>query len=382
MFVLTDKLYCVGCGACTAACPKGCISMRFDNEGFLYPYIDADECVECGACGAVCPVYAPYTADGQPEAFTAADRDNDIKRRSSSGGIFFRLAERFIDEGGVVVGAAMTPDNRGVKHIPVYNIEDIGAVLRSKYVQSSTEEAYAEVLQALDAGKKVLYCSTPCQVAGLKKLTDSDRLYTVDFICHGVPSPKAWRKYIEARKSEAGAPVSDVNFRDKRYGWQMYSMSIGFADGGTYTGTKDEDSFLRAFRKDICLRPSCHECRFKTISRVSDITLGDNWAAPAGNTYAEAMGSSVVFTHTEKGVVLFEAACGDKADIKKADASELAAHNAAMIKSAPAHARRNEFFELLDELTFDEAVRRTTGQLKFSERLKIFLKKFVLSRKF
>lgn len=243
MIHITDKQDCCGCNSCVQCCPKSCITMCEDEEGFLYPEVDENVCVDCGLCEKVCPVLH-QAEDRKPLAvYAAKNKNEEIRRQSSSGGVFTALAEEVIKDGGVVFGARFD-EHWEVKHDYTETVEGLSIFRGSKYVQSRIEDCYQKVEQFLRAGRKVLFSGTPCQVAGLKLFLRKEYNYllTVDFICHGVPSPGVWREYLkEETARECGrknsvlshpdikdqdALIESILFRDKCLGWKKYSFAL------------------------------------------------------------------------------------------------------------------------------------------------------------
>ncbi|MCC8015047.1 MAG: Coenzyme F420 hydrogenase/dehydrogenase, beta subunit C-terminal domain [Eubacterium sp.] len=234
-------------------------------------------------------------------AYAAVNKNDNIRERSSSGAVFYELAERIIKNGGIVYGAKFN-ENWSVVHGHTDSAEGLYDFLGSKYVQSSMADEYKDAERNLKAGRIVLFSGTPCQIEGLKYYLgkEYEKLLTVDFICHGVPSPFVWKKYLtEAAK---GREVTSVSFRDKTEGWIHFSLRIDFKDGSRYRQTQQEDLFMKGFLQDIYLRPSCYQCRFKTIERNSDITLADYWGV---NVVLPEMfddkGTSVILIHSKCG---------------------------------------------------------------------------------
>ena len=238
MIEIKDKKDCCGCQACVTVCTKHCIAMQADNEGFLYPIVDKSACTNCGLCEKVCPVINQSEPHKPLKVYAAKNKNEDIRRQSSSGGIFTLLAEKVINEGGVVFGARFN-ENWNVVHSWTDTKEGIAALRGSKYVQSTIGNTYNEAREFLKQGRKVLFSGTPCQIAGLKKFLrkEYNNLLTVDVVCHGVPSPLVWRKYLEEVREniraerEAGKNtvsfslndlpvITGISFRDKTHGWK------------------------------------------------------------------------------------------------------------------------------------------------------------------
>lgn len=339
MIEIQDKHNCCGCGACVQICPKGCISLAEDNEGFLYPFVDKSICVDCGLCERVCPVLQ-QTAPRRPlHVYAAINPNENIRMQSSSGGIFTMLAENVIEAGGVVFGARFD-EKWEVVHDYTETKEGLAAFRGSKYVQSQIGNSYQQAKQFLQAGRKVLFSGTPCQVAGLKRFLrkEYENLWTIDVVCHGVPSPLVWRRYLDefilrpkgaagkntVLSSLKGNPVlTGLNFRDKQMGWKKYGfvalgMSADKADQNSVSSlngqdkmllheTLDKNLFMQVFLKNLCLRPSCADCPAKSGKSGSDITIADFWGI---NRYLpdwdDDKGTSLVLINSEKGMAYFE----------------------------------------------------------------------------
>ena len=287
MIIIEDKHKCCGCGACAAVCPHGCISMREDGEGFLYPYVDEGLCVDCGLCEAVCPELTVVKPSMRRfcQTIVARNNDDEIRMSSSSGGVFTLLAESVLNRGGVVFGAGYAGD-LSVHHTYTECVEGLAAFRGSKYVQSVIGGTYAEAGHFLTAGREVLFSGTPCQIAGLRAYLrkEYDNLLCVEVVCHGVPSHKVLMQYLSENFS--GVKLTEVDFRNKRSGWRNYSVVVkGCADvAGEEVRVNEkmpyrDNPFMRGFLKDIYLRPSCYECPFKDFASGADITLGDCWGA-------------------------------------------------------------------------------------------------------
>lgn len=277
MISITDKHNCCGCFACASACPKQCISMVFDREGFLYPKIEKELCIECDICSTVCNVVSPMSSKEPIRVLAAINKDEEIRRKSSSGGVFYSLAESFIKNGGVVFGARFD-ENWQVVIDYSEDLEGIKAFMGSKYVQARIDYAYKNARHFLEKGRRVLFSGTPCQVAGLHKYLREqyDNLITVDFVCHGTPSPGIWGGYIERGKDY----LCGVEFRNKKKGWQNYCLKLDYNLSGRKRSTitpHAQDLYMRAFLFDYILRPSCYSCKAKDNSSHSDITLADFW---------------------------------------------------------------------------------------------------------
>ena len=304
MINIVDKEKCCGCGACVQRCPKHCISMIEDEEGFLYPQVDLLSCIDCGLCEKVCPVIHQNEPQKPILVLAAKNCDNQKRLRSSSGGVFVALAEQTIKHGGIVFGARFD-DEWMVKHCAVNNVMDLIPLMRSKYVQSYIGTSYKEAEIFLKQGIQVLFVGTPCQIAGLKKYLgkEYDGLLTVDVVCHGVPSPGIWKHYLKGFNPNR---IVDINFRAKQndgYEWKQYSLVIK-GENGSVISSKwfREDIFLKGFLDNLFLRPSCSVCPAKAGRSDSDLTLADFWGIEdIESGFGDKIGVSSVFIHSEKG---------------------------------------------------------------------------------
>lgn len=300
------KVQCVGCGACKNICPVNAVKMVEDEEGFKYCEIDSDICLDCGSCKIVCPACNNITelfTDGAPLAVYAAwSCNSEMRKRSSSGGIFGELAKEILNAGGYVAGAVFTSTNR-VEHCIVDNSKDLLKLQKSKYLQSDTGTIYKDVKDLLLKQKTVLFTGTPCQCAGLLSFLGEKKnnLILCDFVCHGVDSPMIHQKYISEVEQEKCIKIDHIDHRNKDNGWQEYCFKVYEQTQSYDLGSKKENPFLRGFLTNLFLRPSCFECSFKGTSRPTDITLGDCWGF-AGD---EPEGVSLVLIHNLKGKKLW-----------------------------------------------------------------------------
>lgn len=341
---------CSGCTACQSVCPRQCISMTADGEGFLYPQVDTRRCVDCGLCVKVCPFHNPAPAARPAETLAARNNDEATRRASSSGGIFTLMAERVIAGGGVVFGAAFTRDWQ-VEIVPADTMDALARFRGSKYVQARMGDSLRTAKKLLREGRKVMFCGTPCQIAGLRHYLgkDYDNLLAIDFVCHGVPSPKVWARYLAETTGGGGTKAKDVKFRDKRGGWKRYRVTIAYADGAATRTTSSfygDNPYMRAFLGDLILRPSCYNCQAKCGRSGSDITIADYWGVEQVHPQMDDdLGTSLLLVHTAKG----EAALGtDGMTAIPSAYADAVRFNPAIEKSATAHPHRADFFARLD----------------------------------
>ena len=369
---------CTGCGTCAQICSVHAIDMRASSEGFFYPFIKADTCVSCKICEKRCPVLHPPAAHGtQIETYGCINKNEQIRNDSSSGGVFSACAEYIIDTGGVVFGARFDADF-SVVHGYAQTREELAAFRGSKYVQSTLGNAYVDCKRFLESDRCVLFTGTPCQIGGLKAYLNKEyeQLYLMDMICHGVPSPLLWKKYVAYRSRLASSPVERISFRRKDCGWKLYSVVFTFRNGMEYRETLRLDPYMRLFLRDVCLRESCYACSFKTDHRVSDITVADFWGVESVCPQLfDDKGTSLVLVQSEQGKKLFEAAA-QTLTTQKVSLSEGIRSNPSLITSARRPKKRDSFFHELEEKTL-EAVFRKYGRDTLCKRCYLFAKRCI-----
>ncbi len=360
------KTNCCGCAACAQSCPQNCIKMETDGEGFLYPVIDKSSCVECGLCEKVCPVIdhekIPDGGDNKyPMAAGGWHSDDTVRAASSSGGAFSLFAEEILKQCGVVYGCALD-ENMEARHIRVDSSENLDKLRGSKYVQSRTEDIYSDIKEQLGSGKKVLFSGTPCQAAGLYSFLGKrsyDDLYVIDFICHGVPSPRVFKEYINDIEKRSGSRVIGFKFRLKDHGWNSSGLQLGteavFEDGKKvrkYPGFKD--AFMNGFLEDTYLRPSCYECSFKEIRKnYSDFTIADFWGVnKVTDGLDDGKGTSLILIHNEHAKKLWETVSPGFTH-KDVSLTEALKYNGSIDHSVTRRKNRETFFSDLDSKGFN-----------------------------
>lgn len=351
MINIENKKDCCGCTACYSVCPKHCITMEEDSEGFRYPKIDAENCINCNMCSKVCPVLKEEPKDDFTKAYIVRNKDNDVLMNSSSGGAFTAFSDAAVDEHYVVFGGAFD-DDFNVIHDCAETKTDAEKFRGSKYVQSQLNDTFLQIKSLLDNGRKVLFSGCPCQVAGLVSFLQKpyDNLITVDFICHAVPSPKVWKKYREYLTSKYKSDIKSVNFRSKEFGYHCSSMKIEMENGKTQKLGMNTDLLLKSFFLNVCSRPSCYDCHFKTTDRYSDITVFDCWDISRydKNKKDDNKGYSAVLLHNQKGQKLFEK-ISDKVECCDADLDVLLKTDGRYaLKSIDYNPKREKYFELLN----------------------------------
>lgn len=356
---------CTGCYACKTACPKDCIHMVEDAEGFWYPEIDSSKCIKCDLCEKSCPVLNELPINKKENdihLFAMSLKDDVIRRESSSGGAFSAIAQYVLERGGVVFGAAFDTDF-SVHHICVDNVKDLKELRGSKYLQSRIEDSYKQAEGYLKSGRLVLFSGTACQTSGLVSFLkrDYDNLITQDLVCHGVPSPMAWKKYLEFRQKLERSKVTDVFFRDKSSGWHKWHLSIGFENGNRYSESQFDDLMIQTFLRGKCSRECCYDCKFKQKIRLADFTLADFWGiehiAPELDDDA---GLSECFANSEKALRIIDA-IKDNINIQEMAIDPAVKYNSAMIESEVRPKDRDSFLLALKHHSFESVVAKQTG---------------------
>lgn len=363
MLILDKKEECCGCTACVNICPVGCISMQPDEEGFLYPNIDKEKCIECQKCETVCPIKNKKNNTKEVEAICARAKDLKIVKDSTSGGFFTPIAQDVLDNNGIVVGAICNDDNK-IEHIIVNsnNKEDLSKLRGSKYVQSDLKDLFAIVRSELKIGTKVCFTGTPCQVSGLLNYLEKEyeNLITIDMICKGVPSPKLWKKYVEYQEKKYNSKIKQVSFRKKTYGYHSGTMELAFENGKRYRGSGRVDYHLKSFYKDICSRPSCYDCSFKSDKHPSDYTIFESWHASTvvPGLKDDDLGYTSVFINSARGRNLFSE-IKDKYEWYPIDKEQAIELDGIMVRNnSKPHPKRNEFYKDLDKESLDKHVAR------------------------
>lgn len=301
-----ENYKCNACASCVNACRFKAITMKLDKDGFIYPIVDSNACTECGMCIKSCPVLTPPKANKVTPELLAVCASDEVRAVSSSGGVFTVLAEAILAKGGSVCGAAFDKDMT-LRHIIIHSSKELEPLRGSKYVQSNIGMIYRDIEALLREGKPVLFTGTPCQAAGLRSYLrkDYDDLYIMDVLCHGVPSPKIFKQYL--KETAQGKKVTDVRFRDKRFGWTCEHIIIEYEDGSTYTADNKSDPYLIGFFRNIILRESCGECPFSEFPRQGDISVGDFWGiSNIDKSQSDGKGTSLVYLNNSKGKKLME----------------------------------------------------------------------------
>lgn len=353
--------------------------MSEDKEGFLYPVTDIGTCTTCNACNKVCPVAkkkgqkrSSYTPATKAYAFVVADEA--ILLNSSSGGLFTAIATTIINDGGVVYGAAWV--NGEIHHIAVETIDGLARIRGSKYVQSALDNSFVNVRDYLINGRKVLFSGTPCQIAGLRAFLrkDYDNLLCIEVACHGTPSPKVLRKYMQVLRDEYGDDVQ-LNFRSKPVGWQQYKVTAYTGNKHYFYEGQKENLFMKGFLRELYSRPICHECPFKAGTSDADITLADFWGIDKVlPDFPSYKGVSLVLTHSIKAESVIHSL--QSAVIKEVELARAIYHNGALLYSEAPHPERTYFFKHIDKKPFVELVNECL-ELRRITRLQLTMKSYL-----
>lgn len=382
MIIINDKTKCCGCSACANICPKNCISMKPNEDGFLYPITNVVECVACGLCEKICPVIQSKKQSTNGTilaAFGGNTKDEQLRENSSSGGIFGMLAKILFAENGVVVGAAFSDDFYSVRHTCIEIKDELYRLQGSKYLQSEINYSYKKVKEFLLRGRKVLFTGTPCQVAGLKAYLgkEYDNLFTQDVICHGTPSPMIWKKYVQYRELVSGGTVQRMSFRHKKYGWKTYSVFFGFSKNTEYVKKLSIDPYMQVFLRDIDLRPSCYDCAFKNGTSGSDITLADYWGVQDEDPELDDdKGTSLIIIHTPKGFEIFKK-IQTKLNCKSIDLEKAIKHNPSYYESAHLPKKREKFFEEVRNGQIDSVMKKYASPVSLVQKVKNKIKRII-----
>ena len=357
MIEIKNKRDCCGCCVCASACPKGCIEMREDEEGFVYPQIDRERCINCHRCEKACPVLNVRKEEEgntfRQRGYIAQHRNPAILKESTAGGAFTAIAKYVTDRGGTVFGAALHKDlfthPSAAYHKGVETEEQLHQFRNSKYIQSYMGDTARQVRQKLEEGRYVCFSGTPCQAEGIKQYldlykADTTRLILVDVVCRAVPSPMIFRKYLEHQEKKYGGEIQSVRFRDKHYGYKYSTMKItSDKNGGNYHRGIESDPWLRAFFSGSCNRPSCHTCRFRKLHRESDFTIWDCFHPGSFSKETDNdKGTTRILVHTEKGQSILEA-IRDELTLIEVPPERLIRGSAELLESVPAGLNREAF---------------------------------------
>jgi len=396
MIHIINKKDCCGCASCIQKCPTKCIIWSEDSEGFFYPKVDVEKCIECGLCEKVCPMIHTRTPIAPIAVYGVKNKNDEERMSSSSGGVFLPLAREVINKGGVVFGA-IYDKNWNVLLSYTDTLDGVYAMMGSKYVQAQTGKAYQDAEFFLKQNKEVLFTGTPCQIAGLRRFLgkDYENLLTVDFACHGVPSPGVWQRYLGelgiklfANKvsvekgmksiSPFKGKISNIEFRNKTLnGWKKYTFvvrgkTIDENGENVILLSDNQNSYMRGFLYDLYLRPSCHECRCKNGVNHSDITIGDLWGVnEIIPNFDDDKGTSLVFIFSSKGLNYFNKL---PMEIYACDYKSIVDRNGGFNEYTYPHPKRNAFFYAYN---LEQPIEETVTKLLYEPIIAVWSKRII-----
>lgn len=352
---------CCGCGGCKNVCPVDAITMEEDVCGFLVPRVNQEKCIHCGLCLKKCPVIDKHKETEEKPKVYALWAPEEIRKKSSSGGMFSLLAEQVFENKGVVCGAAFN-ENWEVAHKVIEDPAQLEELRGAKYVQSDIGLSYRQVKEVLTQGRKVLFSGCPCQVAALKSYLGKayDNLLTVDLVCHGVPSPMAFRKYIEEMYGKEN--LESFAFRTKEKGYSCTVLKVKLkGEEVCYPSLKEKDPYEKAFHGSYALRKACENCKFALIPRQGDITIGDYWGiSDYDKSLSDGKGTSVVLVNSKKGEEIFEKVRG-KANMVQETPLEAATRKNRFGVHVPVPQQREAFLKTVAEEGFLKAAKQYFG---------------------
>lgn len=356
-----EKINCTGCKMCADICPQGAVSYEADAKGFWYPVVDENKCIRCGLCIKTCPCLSGYISDKhEPVVYSAWLKNDDMRLKSTSGGIYYTLAERIIRKGGCIVGCRYTDDYKGAYHVISDSNDDLDKIIGTKYFQSDTVGIYIAIKRLLDEGKDVLFCGTPCQSAGLQKflMKPCPHLVTVDFVCRGINSPQIYRDYLSELEAEYQSKVEWVHMKDKKAGWQSLGFFVKFQSGEEYFRSGEDELWVQGYTRDnLYTRPACHCCRFRTFPRVSDISLGDFWGISGARKEDLFKGISLVMINSDKGQALFNQV-QDEIVFERRSVEEAVDGNPSILQNESVSRNSDVFFQQLECMSVSESIRK------------------------
>lgn len=362
---------CTGCKMCGDICPTSAISFSVDKGGFWYPKVNSSKCIGCGLCENRCPSLnmEKNRKMENPIIYSAWSKQDDIRISSTSGGVFYELAARFIENGGYVVGCAYHEDWKSAFQMLARNKEDLERIKGSKYFQSDSAKIYKEVKEELENGKEILFCGTPCQLSAIRMFLGKEykNLYLIDFICRSINSPYAFRKYIEELEEKFSSKTCEVQLKNKKYGWQSLASRVKFENGQESIKDKNSDWWVKGFiYNDLYTRESCYYCKYKELPRFNaDITIGDFWGIKNQSKENLFKGISVIMISSQKGKELV--LNNDNLELVLHSLEDVLPGNPALLHNPVKTMKEQKFFQLLETHSFSKAVKICTRKNVFTK---------------
>lgn len=387
---LCDYEFCTGCMACMNSCPHKAITTEIDSEGFFRPVVDLSLCTDCGQCSKACPLISSSISIKKPKetykkkVYSCWLKSKALLRESSSGGAFSAFAESLLSKNGIIYGAGFDSDNK-VYHKRIVNRSQLADLRGSKYVQSEIRTSFSDVKKDLQQGRIVLFTGTPCQIDGLYHYLGcryEKQLFTVDLVCHGVPSPKVYYDYLQYMESIYGSKVKRISFRNKNPGWYVYGTKIIFEDGQVYEQDNWQDPFMRGFLRNWFLRPSCYRCKYANADRPADITIADDWGFKEEGLFDRDndQGISMVMINSENGELLFNQS-KSRLHVFQRTIEKAIKGNAALNKPFDEPLERSDFWKDYQSLSFDEIIRKYLYSEEIPESIKNRRNRIHIARK-
>lgn len=367
--IYKSKENCCGCSACYNICPVGAIKMEADDEGFLYPTINEKACIKCNKCINVCNFKLYQQNNGYkntvssdctafPKVYAVKHKNIQTRMDSRSGGIFTAISDEVLKKNGAIYGCVLTKDFKAV-HAKAVSSKNRNKMRGSKYIQSEMNDIFKDVAQTLDKGTLVLFTGTSCQIAGLKSFLNKeyDNLLCVDIVCHGVPSPKVWKRYLKWQEKNNQAKCIDIDFRNKiDYGWKAHIETFTMKKADNTTVKIDSEIFKNLFYGHNILRPSCYKCPYKSTVHPGDITIADYWGIDkASPGFNDNKGVSLALINNEKGKSIFDTISNsvDYRSCKLEDSLQ-----PPLIKPFPEPIERQNFWKEFNSKSFNHIVKK------------------------
>ena len=386
MIDVNDRTKCTGCTACVSICPKKCISMIEDEEGFKYPFVNIEECIHCHRCEKVCPINVVSSDSNQKiEAYTVRAKMEEYLMNGTSGGFIGPIFEYVLNKGGTCCAASFD-DNMSVRHFFVNSKEEWkkyrNVIQGSKYVQSDLEGCFDKIKELLKQNKDVLFIGTPCQVNGLRNFlegVDINKLVLIDLVCHGVPSHLLWDKYKLYQEKKYNSKIVGAQFRKKTYGYKGSTMSLTFSNGKKYDGFLRTDLMLKAYYGNVGTRYSCFSCPAKGDRRSSDFTVFDSWHASilATSIKDDNMGYTNILVNNSKALSVWDK-IKDNYIYYKVNAEDAIKYDGIMYENCSIeNSNRNRFYILLKDSNLLNVMSEVMP-VTFTDRLRVLVKKVLL----
>lgn len=381
MKTIVDYEKCTGCKMCADICPRKAIAFEDNKEGFWYPVIDDNKCIDCGLCEKKCPSIQRIKCANclEPYVYAGWTLNDRIRYESTSGGVYYELAKKFIEDGGYIAGCVFSDDYKSAKHIVGNDMSDLKRIMGSKYFQSDTSGIYIKLKALINNRNKVLFCGTPCQIAAVIAFFGDipKYLYLLDFICKGINSPLAYKAYMEELETKYHSPIKKVRMKSKKTGWESLATQVQFQNGQEYHRDRYTDWWIQGYTcGNLFMRENCQNCQYKQLPRLADISFGDFWGIGGCKSEEYEKGISLILINSEKGRGLLEG-IKNRMHLELRHMDEIFAGNPYFMGQASAHDNRKLFFDLLREQPFSKAVKNSyieTKRQKVKRWIKFFLK--------